>query len=930
MTGSALEKETMKQTEWTRLFTGHVNRKFSLDFYANRRPLPHKAGSIAIVLALSSGAAAADCTFSNTVWDTGAVSSCTGTITITTSQNGGFAPIQGHGLYANNSTWNLTGKTLNITTSGVQADAIRTNGNATITLGDGLTVFTSGLSADAINLTKESSATLNIGNDANLTTTASSFLTLAEGAHVVRANNSTNVGINTINVGSNAWITTRGNNSWGVLAGLGTQEISDSNIANKGSSKITIGSDAIIKTEGTGAYGVYGNTRRSSIILGDDLTVITNAVNKGGSGSHGVYATNGAAIELQGSANINVNPVNSYAILAGREASVKSTDFDADDNLGSANVYLVNGTIRADRSKIKDSTDNGAYLSLNDQGGVVQLRMGGSSVLSRSDWDAGQSKYVLEANNTAVDAGEVGVNPSDAQIDIKAYNATAITGDLAARNGAQLNLALNDQATLKGASISTGALNIAMNGAQTQWNVTQSGVTSALSGAMHASAVNSLVLQNNAQVILGAGNYSVTDENDRVQLDVANLSGSGQFTIRPYITGIGTTAANLGDLLNITDSTAGNHSVYIPSAELGLGSVVVDGTEELKVVQTADGNGSFTLKDRQAVDIGHLKYKLSQEDGQNWYLVAEGDEPVNPADVSANFLNVNYLMTYVDTQTLLQRMGALRHTRQGDAWIRAFSGHLNSFSDRLLSGFKMDYHGIQAGVDRRIDVGDSEFFLGGMLGYTKANPHHHYGTSSADNYHVGIYATYGTEDDFYVDGLVKYVRMKNKFNVRDSQDAAVHGNGSSSGWGMSLETGKRFYLQKSLEGFYLEPQAQISHSRQGELGITASNGLRVDMDAYKSTLLRFSMLMGYNVKSSDTPFHVYLKTGYVRELDGKVDIHYNRAATERYAFNKGWWDNGIGVTAEIRKQHNLYFEASYAKGDKFDKKQFGMGYRYAF
>ena len=204
----------MKQTEWTRLFTGHVNRKFSLDFYAHRWPLPHKAGSVAIVLALSSGVAAADCTFTNTtVYDPGAVNSCTGTITITTNQNGGFTPIQGHGLYANNSTWNLTGKTLNITTTGMQADAIRTNGNATVTLGDGLTVFTSGLSSDAINLTKESSATLNIGNNANLTTTASSLSTLAEGAHVVRANNSTNGGINTINVGSNAQITTKGNNS---------------------------------------------------------------------------------------------------------------------------------------------------------------------------------------------------------------------------------------------------------------------------------------------------------------------------------------------------------------------------------------------------------------------------------------------------------------------------------------------------------------------------------------------------------------------------------------------------------------------------------------------------------------------------------------------------------------------------------------------
>ncbi|MDR1075596.1 MAG: autotransporter outer membrane beta-barrel domain-containing protein, partial [Xanthomonadaceae bacterium] len=892
-----------------------------------------------IVLALSSGTAAADCTFTDTtVWNPGAVNACTGTVTITTSQNGGITPLQGHGLYANNSTWNPIGVTLNITTTGVQADAIRTNGNATLTLGDGLTVFTSGLSADAINLTRDSAATLNIGDNANLTTTASSFI--IEGAHVVRANNSTNGGANTINIGSNARITTRGNNSWGVLAGLGTQEIVDTGIANKGSSKITIGDHATIRTEGNGAYGVYGNTRRSTIVLGDDLTITTNAANKGGSNAHGIYGTNGAAIELQGSANISVNPVNSYTILAGREVVVRSAGFDAAVSDGSSSRIVLNGMIRADKSKILDGTDNSANRYLDDHGGLVQLRMGGDSVLTRNDWSAGQDLRVIEVIHTSVDTQEVGVNRENARIELKTFDNTVIQGAVAATGGGEVSLDLYDRTHLTGSTVLVGTadpltgdtafgiIDMSLNNAGVTWDVTPSAVASGLSGETNASAVTSLALANGARVNLGGRDYTLGSASGRVQLDVENLRGNGIFEIRPYIVGIGAAAENQGDLLNITGITAGSHEVFIPSAELDLGMVPVDGKELLKVVQTADGKGAFALLDGRAVDIGHLKYTLVQHDGQNWYLAAQALDPDpgpdpgpspspepesepelnNTADAATNLLNVNYLLSYIDTQTLLQRMGDLRHTRQGDVWARVYTGRLDSFGDRLLSGFKRDYNGVQVGADRRIEVGADEFFLGGMLGYAKADPKHGYGNSDAESFAAAVYATYGTEDDFYVDGLAKFFRTDNNFKVRDSQGAWVTGDGSSNGYGASIEAGKRFYLDESREGFYIEPQAQVSYTHQSGLAIDASSGLRTRMDAYDSTLLRGSVLLGYNLKSDRVPINVYFKTGYVQELNGDVGIRYNGNARVNYGFDRGWWDNGIGLTAEINERHSLYVD----------------------
>lgn len=93
---------------------------------------------------------------------------------------------------------------------------------------------------------------------------------------------------------------------------------------------------------------------------------------------------------------------------------------------------------------------------------------------------------------------------------------------------------------------------------------------------------------------------------------------------------------------------------------------------------------------------------------------------------------------------------------------------------------------------------------------------------------------------------------------------------------------------------------------------------------------RVSAIIGYNVVNDDNPVDIYLKTGYVKEFDGKTSYSYNGGQLENYKFNGNWWDNGIGVSAQLNQWHNVYLEADYALGKKFDKKQINLGYRYAF
>ncbi|MGL4666897.1 MAG: autotransporter outer membrane beta-barrel domain-containing protein, partial [Saezia sp.] len=127
-----------------------------------------------------------------------------------------------------------------------------------------------------------------------------------------------------------------------------------------------------------------------------------------------------------------------------------------------------------------------------------------------------------------------------------------------------------------------------------------------------------------------------------------------------------------------------------------------------------------------------------------------------------------------------------------------------------------------------------------------------------------------------------------------------------------------------------EPQGQLTYTRQGSSTIESSNGLRTDLSSYNSVIARLSIIAGYEIVSGANPVNVYIKTGYVREFDGKTDYTFNRTLRESYDFGGGWWDNGIGVNMRINNQHNIYVDAAYAKGGSFDKKQLNFGYRYEF
>ncbi|KZX37088.1 autotransporter outer membrane beta-barrel domain-containing protein [Wohlfahrtiimonas chitiniclastica] len=384
--------------------------------------------------------------------------------------------------------------------------------------------------------------------------------------------------------------------------------------------------------------------------------------------------------------------------------------------------------------------------------------------------------------------------------------------------------------------------------------------------------------------------------------------------------------------------------------------------DRLTVVTTDSGGqaGQFALS--HAVEQGGYQFGLRQiNEGKDWELYAldqnvpppvDPGKPVGPnrpvlsstADAAANSIVSTYLANFVDTQTLLHRMGELREGQNHvGLWGRAYGGKLDSFGNGLLSGFNMKYYSMQLGADYQVNLEHSRVYFGGAVSYLHGDQDFHKvanylakgevqttdrdGDGTLKNYNAYLYATYMTDQNFYVDTILKYGHMRSKFGVKDSAGANVSGHSSLNLYGLSAEVGQRFYLEGD-QNFYVTPQVQLTYTHFGTGTYKASNGLNVKVKSRDSWLGRVGAELGYQFKS-ENPVNVYARASYLKEFSNDGDFMLNHSR-ESYSMKGHWWQYEVGINAKIGQQHNVYFNVNYNKGQRFNQKQLNIGYRYEF
>ncbi|WP_392566937.1 autotransporter outer membrane beta-barrel domain-containing protein [Utexia brackfieldae] len=684
-----------------------------------------------------------------------------------------------------------------------------------------------------------------------------------------------------------------------------------------------LGSNTTILTQGanTSALSAYG---QNSLVRADHLSTTATGMN-----SYAIQASNGGTINVGAGSSVNtvqgdaISSAKSTINFLGSETERNTITIKAKMAVQSggigAQVNLANTDIQADNSANTDKKVIGLYANTN---GVINaentnLTMSG---LAYSAYAQKMGKINLTGHTRIIANDDPG------------SLALVVNGDGSVINlDGRVNIDGNIHAEEKGlisANLTAGSL---LNG-----KATLADASSEIDFTMDSSTWN---VSDNSQVSslnLNQSNISFTQTNranqsDYVTLTTNSLIGNGTFDMRTDIVG------QKGDLLTVNGQAQGTYQLNI----LNNGAASTSGNETLTVVKTTTNDADFSLANK--VELGAYEYELRAVDGSpnNLELYSAsssnnggGGNLTTTAKAATSFLNIGYFTNYIENQTLLQRLGDLRNgmlsgTQTNGLWLRAFGGKLDSFSDSLMTDFDMRYSGTQLGFDTPVSVAQGQLMIGAMVGYTQTDPNYQAGTGKNKNISAGIYATYLLDNGFYFDATFRYNNMRNNFNVYDTKGASVAGKGRTEGLSLSAEIGKRVWFADDKQGFYIEPQLQITYGYQHGDNINASNGLTIKLSDYNSVLGRVSGILGYQI-SGNNPVNVYVKTGLLSEMSGSVDYRFNGSGPNHYIFRSNWFNNGLGANISFSHVHHIYAEADYSTGHEFNNLMFNIGYRYAF
>ncbi|PAW31344.1 autotransporter outer membrane beta-barrel domain-containing protein [Pantoea vagans] len=861
------------------------------------------------------------------------------------------------GIFIQAANSHFTADKLILNVSGISAVAMELSGKqVTANLGSGSSVTSIGSGiAYAEGVV--------VSNQSSLQAEASSISTQGTNGIALRVSG---YGSN-VDLGSDSSIQTNGTNSHGVQVDTLTGD------AINGAA--TLKAEALtINTLGDASQGINIQDN-GSVDLGSHSTIITTGKTSAGIWSLGELTADHLTISTSGTTSPGISARENSLINVGAGSVISSAQ------TGGLVAMDNNATLNFSGSEEERNTiQSGGYgASAQSTGAVINLA-NTDIVLKQSDM---VSRGLWSLGGGVINGEDISITGPDTGIGVVAWNGgqTNLTGDLSIDMASPDGVAIatlyaegfepgiitsQGKADITGSVVSLGGL-IDINlepgslwsGSAASDNVNGGHLNVSLTNSTwnvsQTSNLDNLTLNNSLTDLSAA-----TDDATYSTLTIANLSGSGNFTLRTNLVGDGEGVNNTGDKIVVTKSSAGEYGLNI----LNRGSAITTGNEVLTVVETTDGIATF--RGNTDVELGGYVYSVNKQ-GTNWVLsspktpetpaadeqavIPAEDRPVQPASASdattpttpsgqnnstitstanagANFLNIGYLMNYAEMQTLMQRMGDVRQGKTGgNVWLRGMDGRFSGFANGKLSNFSMNYTGYQFGVDKRLSD-DLPIYLGLFMGATEGSPHYRTGDGTTKSEHFGIYGTWLNDAGFYLDGVLKFNRLRNQFDVSDTQNNRVSGQGVSSGLSGSLEAGKKFSFSDELTGFYLEPQLQLTAGHQDGTSLQASNGLNINLSSYKSMMGRASVLAGYEVNQNNYKLNTYVKTGVLREFDGDAAYALN-GSDERLSFKGNGWNNGIGVSAQI-SNHTLFIEGDMVNGNRFNQRQVNAGYRFSF
>lgn len=441
-----------------------------------------------------------------------------------------------------------------------------------------------------------------------------------------------------------------------------------------------------------------------------------------------------------------------------------------------------------------------------------------------------------------------------------------------------------------------------------QWNVTGD------SFANHVSA------KNGAAVNVAEGVKTVNIDTIKLTDSTVNLQGSNQNVKVNTYDGNGTvTTSSLQNKLTIGDKAANATLKVEGSGEIGDKILAGKATLEDLAGTVKMKEGDKTASDVVETQDGIIAGKMSAKVGDDGKIVASTIKTaVQQHNQAVSSMTNLSLMTWrQENNDMNKRLGEVRASEGSQGiWARMARGQ----SKYGQQGIKNQYNYYQLGYDSKIS---DDWILGGAFTYTDGDSS--YTNGSGTNKHTG-FAVYGSnlrDDGSFIDLIAKYAHMKNDFDVNGGVGS---GDYSTNGLSFSAEYGKRFHQ----EGYWIEPQAELTYGRVSSADFTTKNGASVHQDSMDSLVGRLGFSLGKDIKQGN----VYVRASYLYDFQGDTSVTMSKggAATSfKTDLGGGWWEFGVGTNLDLGHDTHFYLDVETTAGGDVDTPwQWNAGVRYSF
>ena len=676
-----------------------------------------------------------------------------------------------------------------------------------------------------------------------------------------------------------------------------------------------------LQAEGSEEAYAVDSVKPSTIKIGEDAGQI-HIISKAGKKAHGVSLDNGTHLTM-GGADTDIS-IEAHAagetigVLAMQETGSKTGGASVDIKGNSLSINAISDT----NDSIGIHVQNGSTAA-EDHKATVNVDVENTTIHAKTALSV-LSQGVLNVNSNLVTNGKNAIltrGNSTVNINTNGKHTTNLNGDIVFDYDKTTNVDSDVNVNLSGeGSQWTGNTRVDWandSGKPDEETLAVTGMKLNLSdGATWTpTAVKDKVADKSGSNYVALNQLSI--DNGVVNLDSDKLDANSPVKVE-NISGNGTITTNSLDNKLVIDTKAADTKLKVEgSGEIGDRILAGEATlEELAgTAKMGDKTASDEVGTQNGIIAGRMFAKVRADGTIDASTFKRAVQPHNQA--VSSMANLSLMTWRQENNDMNKRLGEVRASEGSQGiWARMARGQ----SKYGAQGIKNQYNYYQLGYDSKIS---DDWILGGAFTYTDGDSS--YTNGSGTNKHTG-FAVYGSnlrDDGSFIDLIAKYAHMKNDFDVNGGVGS---GDYSTNGLSFSAEYGKRFHQ----EGYWIEPQAELTYGRVSSADFTTKNGASVHQDSMDSLVGRLGFSLGKDIKQGN----VYVRASYLYDFQGDTSVTMSKggAATSfKTDLGGGWWEFGVGTNLDLGHDTHFYLDVETTAGGDVDTPwQWNAGVRYSF